>query len=341
MKSAWRLSFVLIMLIFVALTMSLMVVSAERGTNWVGQFYNTNNLSGNVIATEIYNNGLNFDWNNRPEDEDGNELGSVNADNFSAIFTSTQTFQAGIYNFEVTANDGVRLVIDGVTVIDDFAQNDLTTYTVQVEFTAGDFPLRVDFFNADNDANLEVEWFLTTSIATTPIPSATPIVVNASVVNVGGLSLRTGPYLGASLIGVLRPGNVYNLSAKSNSEGLFTWYFLTTESGFSGWASGRYLELTNPDDILAEVGTDFDSAAGLPNRGVIAVPRAVMNIRVRPSVRTARLGQMPWGGEAELLARTIQGGNDFWYLVRYGDIVGWIYAPFVGVRGDIDNVPVY
>ena len=52
------------------------------------------------------------------------------------------------------------------------------------------------------------------------------------------------------------------------------------------------------------------------------------------------LVQVPWGAETELLGRTIQGGNNFWLQVRYGDQVGWIYAPFVSIRGDVNAVPI-
>ena len=341
MKRIWRLSIILLLLVVFALALSLTIVSADRGTNWTAQFYNNKSLSGSVVATEIYSSGLNFDWSGKPQDEDNVEIAAVNNNDFSVRFTSTQTFSAGTHEFQITANDGLRLYIDGVLVIDDFVDNELTTYTLTITVTAGEHSLTVEFYNDSGDANLDVQWFLTASETSTPAPTLTPIVVNASVVRVNGLSLRTGPYLGASLIGVLRPGNVYNLAAKNNSEGLFTWYYLTTDSGYSGWASGRYLELTNEDTILAEVGTDFDSASGQPDHGVIAVPRAIMNVRVRPSSRTARLTQMPWGGEAQVLARTVQGGKDFWYLVRYEGVIGWIYAPFVGIRGDINNVPVY
>jgi len=324
-----------------ALALSLTIVSADRGTNWTGQFYDCIDLSCNVEDTEVFASGLNFDWSGIPVDDDGNQVDGIGANNFSVRFTSTQTFSSGSYEFQITANDGIRLYIDGVLVLDDFTTNDLSTYTLTQTLSSGDHSLTVEFFNDTGDANLEVQWFLTAAETSTPAPTTTPIVVNASVVRVNGLSLRTGPYLGASLIGVLRPGTVYNLAAKNNSEGLFTWYYLTTESGYSGWASGRYLELTNPDNILPEVGTNFDTANGEPDRGIIAVPRAIMNVRVRPSTRAARLTQMPWGGEAQVLARTVQGGKDFWYLVRYEGVVGWIYAPYVGIRGDINNVPVY
>lgn len=341
MKRIWRLSIILLLVMVFALALSLTIVSADRGTNWTGQFYNNTALGGTVVETEVYASGLNFDWSGIPEDEGGSPLATVSADNFSVRFTSTQTFSAGTYEFQITANDGIRLYIDGVLVLDDFTTNELSTYSLTQTITAADHSLTVEFFNADGDANLDVQWFLTASQTVTPAATVTPLVVNASVVRVNGLSLRTGPYLGASLIGVLRPGNVYHLAAKNNSEGLFTWYYLTTDSGYSGWASGRYLELTNEDTILGEVGTNFDTASGEPDRGVIAVPRAIMNVRVRPSTRTARLTQMPWGGEAQVLARTVQGGKDFWYLVRYEGVIGWIYAPYVGIRGDINNVPVY
>ena len=341
MKQPWRLSLILILLVISAFFLSLAIVSAERGTNWTGQFFNCDDLSCDVVETEVYENGLNFDWNDKPEDDNGDELTAVDEDDFSARFTSTQTFVDGVYEFEITANDGIRLFIDGVLVLSDFEENDLTTYELEQTLTAGSHTLSVEFFNADGDAILDVEWFLLSTATVTPAATATPSFINGSVVNVGGLSLRTGPYLGASLIGVLRPGNTYQVTAKNNSEGLFTWYLVTTASGYTGWASGRYLELALDDASLPEIGTAFDGAAGEPDRGLVAVPRAVMNVRVRPSTRTARLTQMPWGGEAQLLARTVQGGKDFWYLVRYGDVVGWIYAPFVGVRGDIDNIPVY
>ena len=343
MKRIWRLSIILLLLVVCVLVLSLATVSADFGTNWTGQFYNNTGLSGSVIETEIYANGLNFDWDGVPEDDGGSPLASVAANNFSVRFTSTQTFSSGRYQFQITANDGVRLYIDGVLKIDEFTEHDLTTYQLEEDLTTGDHTLSVEFFNADNDAILQVQWFLVSSETSTPLATSTPLVVDASVVRVKGLSLRTGPYLGASLIGVLRPGNVYHLAAKNNSEGLFTWYYLTTDSGYSGWASGRYLELTNEntDGILGEVSTDFDTASGEPDRGVIAVPRANMNVRVRPSVRTTRLTQMAWGDQAQVLARTVQGGKDFWYLVRYEGVIGWIYAPFVGIRGDINNIPVY
>lgn len=341
-KKAWRLFLISLLLISSILVLSLMIVSADFGSDWRARFYNCDDLDCSVVEDIMYEDGLNFDWDGKPEDEDGDELTAVDEDNFSALFTTQEDFDAGAYEFQVTATDGVRLFIDGVEALDEFDENSLTTYVFTVELSEGTHDLSVEFFNEDGDAILQVQWFLGEDLATsTPAPTSTPDFINGSVVRVNGLSLRTGPYLGASLIGVLRPGNTYRVTAKNNSEGLFTWYYLTTDSGYTGWASGRYLELESDDSSLKEIGTDFDVINSLPDRGIIAVPRANMNVRVRPSTRTGRITQLAWGGEAQLLARTVQGGKDFWYLVRFDGVTGWIYAPFVGVRGDINNVPIY
>jgi uncharacterized protein YraI len=173
--------------------------------------------------------------------------------------------------------------------------------------------------------------------AVTAVPALT-----VQVKSVKGLSVRTGPYLGASLVTVARPGTPYIPIARSQDEGGgggFTW-FLITVGDKRGWASGRYLQVTGDPNSVPVQGTVFDQIDGAPGLGVMAVPRSVMNFRRRPSQRSALISQMPWGAETELIGRTIQYGENFWYQVRWNGQVGWIYAPFVSVRGNIDAVPV-
>jgi hypothetical protein len=66
-----------------------------------------------------------------------------------------------------------------------------------------------------------------------------------------------------------------------------------------------------------------------------------MYLRRRPSQRASLLDLIPWGDQVQLLGRTRQGGKDFWYQVRWNGQVGWIFAPFVRVDGNINAVPVY
>lgn len=322
--------------------------ASQFGTNWIANFFNNTNLSGNSVATVTYPNGLNFNWPNGPLDANGNPVPGVNTSGYSVRFTTTETFQDGTYRFTVTSEDGVRLTVNNQVVIDQFITRPLGTLTADVALTAGSYPLVVDFFDSQGGAQLRVEWSLVTGQpaqpTATPVPPAT-----ASVIQVRGLAVRTGPYLGASLITIARPDNTYNVLAQNDKEGLFTWYLLEIprEDGNNqiGWSSGRYLEVTDTVGNVPFRDSVFETLDNAPSTGVFGVTRSVMNFRIRPSQRTPQLADIPqiaWGEEVEILSRTVQGGRDRWYQVRYLGRVGWIAAPWVRVtRGLLEAVPIY
>ena len=103
---------VALFLLIAIILLVLPTAALEFGTNWTGSFYNNTSLSGNIAATLSGLNGLNFNWPDSP-------AVNVNADNFSARFTSTQNFSQGNYQFSITFDDGARVFIDGQSVFDD------------------------------------------------------------------------------------------------------------------------------------------------------------------------------------------------------------------------------
>src|SRR5687767_600321 len=53
------------------------------GQNWAGQFYNTPDLTGSVVATALFQTGLNKNWGAAPPtDGAGATIPGVNADNW-------------------------------------------------------------------------------------------------------------------------------------------------------------------------------------------------------------------------------------------------------------------
>ena len=316
-------------------------VQAEFGNNWTAQFFNTVDLDasgGAVVAVAGFPAGINSNWGaGQPTDGSGTLLTTVNADNFSARFTSTQVFSDGVYDFTIAADDGARLFVDGVLVFDAFATGGLTTDTVQRTMTAGNHTLVVEYLEVTGNAVIQVQWFLS---GTGGVPGITPTpapVTTGSVHTVKGLAVRTGPYLGASMVAIARPDTAYPVSARNHDEGIYTWYLITVGEKV-GWSSGRYFTVTGPEP--PEQTTVFDTIDGAPGLGVLAIPRAVMNFRPRPTIRRQRIGWIPWGAETELLGRTVQGGMNFWFHVRYNGVVGWIYAPYITVHGDVNRVPI-
>ncbi|KXK52630.1 MAG: SH3 domain-containing protein [Chloroflexi bacterium] len=331
-------------------------VSAQQvGTNWIGSFWNNTDQSGSpVVTNEPYPNGVYFNWASGPplKDRSTQPVAGVNADNFSARFISNQVFaQAGTYTFTVYANDGVRVTINGQIVLNQFipftgTSPNYATYTFTQTVSAGQsLDFVIDYVDFTGDAILVFQWGVAGGGFTTPIgPTATAVPPALGSVNfVRGLAVRTGPYLGASMVAVARPDNSYPVLEKNFDEGLFPWYKIQVGDRI-GWSSGRYLEVTGNLDAVPETQTIFDqidNPTDLPPRlDVIGYTRSVMNIRRRPSQRTQLLGQVPWGDPVRIIGRTVQGGMNFWLHIQYEGITGWIYAPYVKIVGLIDAVPI-
>jgi uncharacterized protein YgiM (DUF1202 family) len=338
-----------IMVTLLALAVGAVGVLADFGTNWTAQYFSNPTLLGTPTITESAPQGINFNWN----------LGSPNpvipVDRFSARFTSVQNLPGGLYEFVITSDDGVRLIIDNVLVLDRFIPRTQTTDRVQVQLTPGPHSFIVEYFEDIDIALISVQWAQIggpTAIPTNPgfFPPAPPFGTQpatpgytgpiATVSGARGLSLRTGPFLGASLVTTLPAGASYPVLARNFDEGIYNWYYLQVGDRF-GWASGRFLQTSVDPLTLPVQGSIFDQINDAPDRGVVATTRAQMNVRVRPSERTQVIAQIPWGGQVPVIGRTVQAGIDRWYQVRLPDgQVGWIAAPWIGIRGERNAVPI-
>jgi hypothetical protein len=82
------------------------------------------------------------------------------ADNFSARYQVRATFDAGVYVFTVSADDGVRLRIDGDIAIDDWSIHAARAQTVERALTAGRHEIVVEYFEAAEQASVQVGWRL-------------------------------------------------------------------------------------------------------------------------------------------------------------------------------------
>jgi uncharacterized protein YraI len=156
---------------------------------------------------------------------------------------------------------------------------------------------------------------------------------------VQGLALRTGPYVGASFITTLPGQTTYPVLARNIDEGIYNWYLLRVGER-TGWASGRFLQVSVPPEALPIERSIFDDIDGAPERNAIAITRAVMRLRTRPSDRVPVLAELPWGATVPIIGRTVQAGTNRWYQVRYEGLVGWIAAPWVTAQGEIFSVPI-
>jgi hypothetical protein len=58
----------------------------------------------------------------------------------------TQSFAAGSYTFTATADDGIRVYLDGALVIDQWRDQSPTTYTATRQVTAGNHQVRMEYY---------------------------------------------------------------------------------------------------------------------------------------------------------------------------------------------------
>ena len=126
---------------------------------WTAEYFENTTLSGSPVHTDSASS-ISFDWG---IDSPGP---SVPDDYFSARFTRTLDFpQAGTYRFTVGTDDGQRLYVDGVLVLDDWEEQSLAegTNAVDVEITDPcGVDLRLEYFERRVHAAAYLSWFRVT-----------------------------------------------------------------------------------------------------------------------------------------------------------------------------------
>jgi hypothetical protein len=122
---------------------------------WRGEYFNNTTLTGSpVMVRDDGASGFAFDWGvGSPAASCG-----VPVDGFSARWTRTFPFSAGRYRFKATADDGVRLWIDGALKIDEWREQAPSQYAVNVELTAGYHTVVMEYYEAASGAIAKLSW---------------------------------------------------------------------------------------------------------------------------------------------------------------------------------------
>ncbi|MCA9955776.1 MAG: SH3 domain-containing protein [Anaerolineales bacterium] len=118
--------------------------------NWKGEYFNNISLSGSPVVVRD-DASINFDWGV------GSPATTVPADQFSARWTRSQTFEAGKYRFTLQVDDGARLWVNNQLVIDKWV-NGNTTYTADVDLPSGSVPIQLEYFENVGGAVAKLSW---------------------------------------------------------------------------------------------------------------------------------------------------------------------------------------
>lgn len=143
---------------------------------WTAEFWNNvapYALDNPVVPTENPELVLNTDavWFDWVEDSPG--AGILN-DHFGVRFSKTENFESGTYKFSLLGDDGVRLLIDGVEVVDGWNDQAATEYVTEIPVTGGDHLLEVEFYDRAGFATVMLGYELIGVATPTPTVEVTP-----------------------------------------------------------------------------------------------------------------------------------------------------------------------
>ncbi len=157
---------------------------------WRAEYYPNRNLSG-VPALVQDVSSIDFDWGY------GAPAPGLPNNNFSARFTRSPSFEDGTYRFSATADDGIRLWIDGNLVIDEWHDADGTVYTFDIALNAGQHDIRLEYYQNAGRALLQLSWTLLSRATPTPtftrVPTAPPPPPTSTAIPLGPSRTPTPP----------------------------------------------------------------------------------------------------------------------------------------------------
>ncbi|MCJ7551178.1 MAG: PA14 domain-containing protein [Anaerolineae bacterium] len=118
---------------------------------WRGDYYPNIQLSGEPALTRN-DVSLHFAWGT------GEPANDLPADKFSIRWIRTLAFDAGTYRFRVLVDDGARLYVDGVRVINAWTNGAAREVTGDISLAGGDHEIRLDYYDAGGDAVIQLTW---------------------------------------------------------------------------------------------------------------------------------------------------------------------------------------
>ncbi|MBE2220828.1 MAG: hypothetical protein IAF02_04775 [Anaerolineae bacterium] len=132
---------------------------------WRGDYYNNKNLENPIVMARedfispINNIYLIFNWGT------GSPGSPVNSDNFSVNWRYNGNFSGANYLFYAFSDDGVRVFVDGTTVINQWTNATNNVLYGNITLSGGQHQVQTQYFEDKGDARIAVGWQLTQSNA--------------------------------------------------------------------------------------------------------------------------------------------------------------------------------
>ena len=118
---------------------------------WRGEYFANRDLQG-APALIRDDPTINFQWSGGPP------APNLPGTNFSVRWTRTVAFPPGDTTFYAQTDDGVRLWLDNVLIIDQWQESAMQTYSYTQRVSVGNHTVRVEYFQAFGNSAAVVWW---------------------------------------------------------------------------------------------------------------------------------------------------------------------------------------
>ena len=296
--------------------------------DWWAEYFNNTSLSGTpvVVRTEgqpAYNWGL------------GSPApGIIGNDNFSARWTRTMEFVPGRYRFTVTTDDGVRLWVNNVLLINNWRNQGARPVSAEIDLSGGPVSLRMEYYEADVLAEARLDWIRVSA----PGNSGGPTVPGAPTATVGSyrLNVRQGPGVGHAVITTLNRGTTVSLAGFRNADA--SWVMVVLPNGTRGWSYAGLLQSNYPFGSLT-VWTGEGGPTTPPSSSNTATVKAFrLNVRYGPGVNYTIMTTVSRGTTLQLLGRN---ASATWVkVVVPSGAQGWVNASYLNMPVSTASLPL-
>ncbi|MEH2322498.1 MAG: PA14 domain-containing protein [Nostoc sp.] len=294
------------------------------------QLYSNLNTAGNGngLKAEYYDNidftnlkqtrtdaTVNFNWGTGSPDP------SIGAETFSARWTGqVEAKYSETYNFYSTADDGVRLWVNGQQIINKFVDQSATESSGAIALVAGQkYDIKLEYYENTRDAVSRLSWssssqskeiipqsqLYSPNIQTAITLGSSSTTVNEGAGNVTITLLRTGDLSSTSSIKYATIAGTAKAGVDYGSEG-------TESAGTLIFASGqstRQISIPINDDSLAEPDEAFSFVIDQPDGATLGLQRT-LGITIQDNDRSSLDFTQPVVNEGDGTARvTVTRGN--------------------------------
>jgi hypothetical protein len=126
-------------------------LTSDAVQQWRGEYWANRTQSGTPVLVRD-DPQVQFDWG------EGSPAPALPHDNFSARWSRQATFSSGRYRFYAWADDGIRVRIDGTSILDEWHDSDgSVVYTIDRRLS-GTHNLVVDYYERGGGARLRFWW---------------------------------------------------------------------------------------------------------------------------------------------------------------------------------------